>query len=146
MIGLSDNKKKVALGIALILFIISFSSSVYGLYRIRQINITYEGWMDATRANLKEVRNQTFSNEVIELDGKHLHDCVLQNSTLIYRGKQPYILEHNTILGTIRIKVTYGPQMSGLALVYALKDVCNTNPAPCSFEGVTPDLQPLPHF
>jgi hypothetical protein len=109
----------------------------------KKTELPREEWMSVQRKNLEEVRNQTFTNQEIELDGKHLHDCNLVNSTLIYRGKKPYVFEHNLITGTLSVKVTDGPQQGGMALFGLLADACKP-PVQCIFQAITPDGQPMP--
>jgi hypothetical protein len=118
-------KRRRLRGAAIGLFVLTMVLIGYGFYRIHLLEQdAAQTWLYSARNDLQEIRNRNFANEEIELDGKHLHDCVLENSTLIYRGTKPYIVEHNQVVGTLRIKVTYGPQFYGLGLAYTFKDVC----------------------
>ena len=46
---------------------------------------------------LTEVHNQTFTNILVEMDGKRFSGCVFRNCTLRYTGKEPCLWKDTTI-------------------------------------------------
>jgi hypothetical protein len=111
-------------------------------------DLSEDAWFKMQRSELAEVRNETFVNQIIEIDGKNFHDNVLQNSTLIYRGTKPFRYEHNQILGSILVKVTSGPQQAGMVLVPFISDdpTCVQDRTRCVFQGIMADGKKMPSF
>jgi hypothetical protein len=51
----------------------------------------------------EHVRNQTFVNETIEVDGKQFEDCKFNNVHLVFHGRKAFSVIHADFIGTIAI-------------------------------------------
>jgi hypothetical protein len=49
------------------------------------------------------VRNHTFRNETVELDGKRFEDCEFENSTILFHGRAPTEIIDPTFKGSLQI-------------------------------------------
>lgn len=128
-----------------ILLIIGFLFSGFSLYTsYHNAPLTEKEWMNLTKT-LEQVRNRSFTNQEIELDGKDIRDCTIINATLIYRGKKPFVLDHDNFGGTLAVKITDGPQQNGFALIYLLDYPCSHG-TKCDFYAITSDGKPMPPY
>ena len=88
-------------------------------------------------SNLEVVRFKSFTNETVELDGKHFEHCKFSGVTFVYRGKEPFLLEDNEIEANgkqIELKVSQGPQFAGAVLMQGLINVaCRGRSMSCDF-------------
>jgi hypothetical protein len=131
-----------------LVLVVALLALIASTYNIFTEGFSEKNWLEYSRNKLQQVRNKTFTNEKIELDGMNIHDCVLVNSTLIYRGKKPFIYQHNKISGTVLVQVTYGPQQGGMVLVPEISGdpMCVQEPTKCVFQGITDDGKPMPPY
>jgi hypothetical protein len=87
------------------------------------------GQWEKYKGSLELIRNKTFTNQELELDGKDIENCTLINTTLIYRGKRPFILMNdimNLSHHPVEVKIVDGPAMTGAAMVGGLiTELCN---------------------
>ena len=129
------------------LIICGFVLSIFSLYTsYKNAPLTPKEWL-AMRAHLEEVYNRKFgAGEVLELDGKIIHDCQFTSATLIYRGTKPYVWGNNSVSGQMIIKSVVGPAQSGLILPEFLNRSGCQAAAHCTFKGVDENLKPLPDF
>lgn len=85
----------------------------------------------AMEGRLEIIRNQTFVNEEIALDGKNFLDCKFIGVSFAYRGLSPFLLTHSTIdsLGQpIHFRIASGPAFDGANIfVGVLQDVCRSD-------------------
>jgi hypothetical protein len=125
----------------------------YGFYRIHELEGggNAKRWMEFRRS-LEQVYNRNFGpDDVIELDGKNIHDCNVVGSTIIYRGKQPFYWNHNNMTGNIKIKYLDGPGFSGSALFRIMLESypcvpTGNNGGTCAFDVIDQDGKSLgPH-
>lgn len=81
------------------------------------------------RGSLEVIRDKTFTNQELELDGKDIENCTLVSTTLVYRGKRPFVFAHNKLdlnLHPIEIKIVNGPAMTGATIIAGLlNELCN---------------------
>src|SRR6267154_4480357 len=78
--------------------------STWGWYFSYSNKTSPKDWMEQ-RKSLEQVYNRNFGpDDVIELDGKNIHDCNLTGLTIFYRGNRPFYWNHNPMKGDIKIK------------------------------------------
>ncbi len=72
--------------------------------------------------DLQLVRLKTFTNESVELDGKHFEHCHFVNVTFIYRGSKPFLMEDSAtdFSDRIELKIAAGPQYDAAILAQAM--------------------------
>lgn len=67
------------------------------------------------------IRQQTFANENVELDGKLYEDCTFSNVTFVYHGIGTFGLLHNNIVGTKWVSTNNDTVVGTIYLLKALK-------------------------
>lgn len=98
----SSNK---AIGVIIVFGLIATGISFYLNYRERP-------WEYRRGENLIEVRNRTYKNEKVVLDGHRYQDCVFENVTFVYNGTADIDFSHNKIGGSRGFE-TSNPAVSG---------------------------------
>lgn len=97
---------------------------------------TSKQWSESAKT-LKPITFKDFSNEDVELDGKRFDDCTFNGTTLIYRGKQPFVIEHSRLIG-VRVKMLDGPPSAGAQIVLGiLEDTCKGKERACDITSVS---------
>jgi hypothetical protein len=148
----STAQKKTALVVAVVIFAITFSASAFSLYwSFHTARLSPKQWM-VERGKLEHVYNRNFGpDDVIELDGKNIHDCNFIGSTIIYRGNRPFYWNHNSMQGNIKVKFLDGPAFSGSALLRIMMEAypcvpAGNNGGTCSIDVIDQDGKSLgPH-
>jgi hypothetical protein len=111
--------QKVLIEMVIASFLLS-GFSFYWSYHIAPLSP--KEWMES-RNHLQPVYNRNFGpDDVIELDGKNIHDCNFVSSTIIYRGKQSYYWNHNHMAGNIKVNFLDGPAFSGSTLLRTMME------------------------
>ena len=55
---------------------------------------------------MEEIRNKTFKNETVELDGFAFFDCIFDDAHLIFRGRDQFGLDKPTFTGQTTMEFT----------------------------------------
>jgi hypothetical protein len=129
-----------------LLFALTMGILGYVFYRTHDIPLSPTEWMEA-RKQYTEVFNHTFGpDDVVELDGKNIHDNHFISSTIVYRGKLPFYWNHNTMEGKMRFKFVDGPAQQAAAMVHFAQTSlpCMASMDACSYEAVDENLNPMP--
>jgi hypothetical protein len=86
---------------------------------------TFAEWLDKTP--LATVRNRTFRNDRIELDGNHYNQCVFDSCTFSFKGTKPFeVAETCQIRGDYNIDAPAPQAMAILRLLKSLDALANT--------------------
>ena len=114
--------------------------------------MSYKEWWE-DRKILEQVLNRHFGpDDIVELDGKNIHDCSFDGSTLIYRGKRPFYWNHNSMKGNMKIRFVDGPGQAAAALMMILLTSHPCVPGDqllgkCDIYAIDKDEKPMPeHF
>jgi len=98
------------MGVIVVLGFLLSGFSLYMSYSNTRIGV--KEWEEQINSSLEPVRDKTFTNEQVELDGKEFDDCTFRSPTLIYRGKKPFHFRNLKIEANshpIQMKVVQGP-------------------------------------
>jgi hypothetical protein len=151
MVNIPFPKRQITYAVLVFAGLVASSIGWYTTYDAMN-TASYREWFE-DRKVLAQVLNRHFSpDDVIELDGKNIHDCSFDSSTLIYRGKRPFYWNHNTMAGYMKIKVVDGPGQSaaGLMMILMTSHPClpgDQGKGKCDLYAVDQDLKPMPeHF
>jgi hypothetical protein len=97
-----------------------------GLAIIRHSTVaipSMEGWHSLVQTPVKD---KTFINEKVELDGHEFQDCTFENVSFEFDGIAPFSLEHCNFIGTWKM-ATSNVQFGALAVLMRELKMTNTN-------------------
>ncbi len=83
------------------------------------------------------VRNHTFRNETVELDGKRFENCAFENATILFHGRAPTEMIDPTFTGSLQI-TTDDPAIKNFM---GLSELLRSAPHVAKFDCVVVDEQ-----
>lgn len=90
----------------------------------------------------EEVANKTFTNEIVQLDGKRFRRCVFENVRLQFAGVKPFDLVDVQFRGTVQLESGSKPLNDALKLAALI----HSQSSEVEYGEVDPDGRQVPHY
>lgn len=102
-----------------ILLVIAFALSSFSIYIWTVRSPGMDTFQPPPVKDLKLIKDQTFINETVELDGKNFEHCNFVNVKFLFHGYKTMVVKHSDFYGTIVI-TTDRPAISAFGELLAI--------------------------